>query len=108
MTYRYQLISLSETCRVDSNFTTLSEASELCGLHPEMIEEFLRGELVRASKTLNGEIYFDPSGISRLRQLAHLREDEHMSLRMVRYVAGLLDSIDYQEQELRTLRERLR
>jgi DNA-binding transcriptional MerR regulator len=108
MTYRYQLISLTESSRADSIFTDLGEASALCGLHPEMIEEFLRAHLVQAFKSPSGDIYFDQAGIARLRQIAHLREHEHVSLRMVRYIAGLLDSLEARELELRELRERLR
>lgn len=108
MTYRYQLITVSRSSERDSVFTPLIEAAELTGLHPEMIEEFLRGQLVQAFEDPAGEILFDSSGIARLRQLAHLRQREQVSLRMTRYIIGLLDSLEAREQELHTLREQLR
>ncbi|MGJ8697065.1 MAG: chaperone modulator CbpM [Verrucomicrobiaceae bacterium] len=108
MTCHYQLITVSESSEPDSVFTSLSEAAEITGLHPEMIEEFLRGSLVHAFKDSAGVIFFDPSGITRLRQLAHLRQHEQISLRMTRYIASLLDSLEAREQELHTLREQLR
>ena len=108
MPYRYELITIAESSSVDSLLTSLHEAAELSNLHPEMIEEFLRGHLVTAYKNPKGEIYFDPSGISRLRQLAHLHQHEQTSLRMLRYIATLLDGLDAREQEIRELRERFR
>lgn|GEM_PF-918186 len=107
MTYQYQLTCVTEA-PVESLLSDLAEASKICGLHPEMIEEFLRGHLVCGFRGKAGQIYFDQSGISRLRQIAYLREHEHTSLRTVRYIASLLDNLEAQERELRELRERLR
>ena len=108
MTYHYELTCISESVASDSSFCELAEAADLCGLHPEMIEELLRGHLVRAYQSQGGTVLFDHAGISRLRQIAHLREHEQMSLRVIRYIVGLLDSLDSREAELRELRERLR
>ena len=108
MTYRYELISIAESSSVDSLLTGLDEAAALSGLHPEMIEEFIRGQLVTAYKTPEGDIYFDQSGIARLRQLEYLREHEQTSLRMMRYITTLLDGLESREREIRELRERFR
>lgn len=103
MSYHYE-ITITNHPALES----LSEASDLSGLHPEMIEELLRGRLVKAVQGNEGEIYFDSSGISRLRHIAYLRDHEHTSLKTLRYIVNLLDHLEAQEKELQELRERMR
>ncbi|MBT8037886.1 MAG: hypothetical protein KJO21_10110 [Verrucomicrobiae bacterium] len=108
MTYCYQLTRISRSSRFRELMIDLNEAAELSDLHPEMIEEFLRGSLIQGFKDSHGKIYFDQAGISRLRKIAQLQQREHASLRTIRYIIGLLDCLDAREQELQTLRELLR
>lgn len=108
MTYQYKLTCISRTTAASNPLADLKEASDLCGLHPEMIEEFLRAGLVHGFQSEQGEIYLDQSGIARLRHIAYLRDHEHTSLRTLRYIVGLLDNLDALEREIRELRERLR
>ena len=108
MTYELRLISISESDQNRAYLSNLEEAAELCDLHPEMIEEFLRGKLVHAFENNQGNIYFDSSGVSRLRQIAYLREHEQVKFRTIRYITSLLDSLAAREKELHELRERLR
>lgn len=108
MKYRYQLTCISESSNFDTLLSPLEEAADLTGLHPEMIEEFLRAHLVDAFEGRSGKIYFDQAGIARLRHIAHLREHEHTSLRTLRYIVTLLDNLEAQEKEIRILRERMR
>ena len=107
MTYHYQLTRITETATVESLLSDLAEASELSDLHPEMVEELLRGKLVKAFQAPNGEIFFDQAGIARLRQIAYLRQHENTSLRTLRYIVSLLDNLEAQDKELRELRERV-
>jgi hypothetical protein len=108
MTYHYQLTCVSRSSSIHELMIGLDEAAVLSGLHPEMIEEFLRGSLIHGFKDPHGKIYFDQAAISRLRKIAQLQQREHASLRTIRYITGLLDSLDAREQELQTLREQLR
>jgi hypothetical protein len=108
MDYHYELTCVSEATSRHHPLASLQEASDLCGLHPEMIEEFLRASLVRAFEGRQGELFFDQSGIARLRHIAYLRDHEQTSLRTLRYIVSLLDNLDALENEVRGLRERLR
>ncbi len=108
MTYRYQLTCISRSSSLQELMIDLDEAAALSGLHPEMIEEFLRGALIHGFKDPHGNIYFDQTAVSRLRKIAQLQQREHASLRTIRYITGLLDSLDARERELRSLREQLR
>ena len=94
--------------RSEALLVDLGVASDLTGLHPQMIEAYLTGQLVKAFVDSEGVIYFDPAGISRLRHLVHLRDHEHTSFRMLRYIVTILDRVEGQEQELQELRERIR
>jgi DNA-binding transcriptional MerR regulator len=106
MKIEYQLTCITET-PIGTSLVTLDEASDLSGMHPEMIEEFLRAHLIRAFKSDDGTLYFDPSGIHRLRQIQYFREHEGTNLRTIRYIVSLLDSLDQRDRELRTLRDQL-
>ncbi len=108
MTHLYQITQITRVSRVDDALVKLSDASDLCGLHPGMIEEFLRGGLVSAFSCEEHIVYFDHAGLTRLRQISHFLHHEHASLRTIRYILGLLDTLDSREQELRELRDRLR
>lgn len=105
-THRYPIA----TTTVESRFISLTRASELTGLHPEMILEFVRAGLVPLaaphprSGTQDG---LDESALGRLHQIADLRDDQ-VNLRTVRYIMRLLDRLETAEHELRILRERLR
>ncbi len=108
MNYRYQLTCISRSTSLPELMIDLDEAAVLSGLHPEMIEEFLRGSLIHGFTDSHGNIYFDQTAVSRLRKIAQLQQREHASLRTIRYITGLLDSLDARERELRSLREQLR
>lgn len=102
---RYTIIKVEE--HPERKFS-LDQAAELCGLHPEMILEFVRAELVQVAGPQHGTPpRFDQTAIIRLRHIATLRH-EHVSLRTVRYIIHLLDRLDATDRELHNLRERLR
>lgn len=108
MTTYYELTCISGQGPEESFYCDIDEAAELSGLHPGVIEEFLRSQLVQGFQGRDGRLLFDHAGVSRLRQIAHLRDREQMSLKVVRYIVTLLDSLDAREAELVELRERLR
>ncbi|MEX2580011.1 MAG: chaperone modulator CbpM [Verrucomicrobiales bacterium] len=108
--YRYQIVSseIGETETFD--LTTLSE---LTGLHEELIVEFARAHLVQTANRWEDTAaeerpVFDERGLMRLRQIAELRDNQHVSLRTLRLVVHLLDRLEAAETELRTLKEQLR
>jgi hypothetical protein len=108
MTRQYQLTCITRHSVKGTEICNLAETAELSGIHPEMIEEFIRGHLVQAFEKSRGEFYFDESAISRLRHLAYLRDHDHTSLRTLRYIGNLLDHIETKERQIHELRERMR
>lgn len=109
MTDKYPITEITRITRETDHLVELTDAADICGLHPQMIEEFLRGGLVNAYQREEEQaIYFDQAGLVRLRQIFHFRHHEHANLRTIRYILNLLDTLQSREQELRELRERLR
>ena len=86
---------------------TLASASELSGMHPEMILEFVRADLVHVtSRDRSGAPVFREHDIARLRQIELLRSADRVSLRTIRHLMKLEDRLDAAERELRILRGR--
>lgn len=86
---------------------TLSHAADMSGLHPEMILEFVRAEVINVSShDGSGVPLFRNHHITRLRKIQHLRFVERVKFRTIRYLMKLLDRLEAAEQELRTLREK--
>lgn len=104
----YQITEITRVTHGDDALTELADAANICGLHPEMVEEFLRGGLVSAFRNEQETVFFDHAGLKRLRQISHFRHHEHVNMRTIRYILNLLDTLDSRERELRELRERLR
>jgi DNA-binding transcriptional MerR regulator len=108
MSQQYFLTCISVHSNHRELLSDLDEASRLSNLHVEMIETFLQGSLVKGFSDEHGNIYFDQAGISRLRQIAHLRQDKHINFHTIRYITKLLDELDARDQELHILREQNR
>ena len=94
--------------RYETEFS-LEQTAEMTGMHPDMILELVRVDLVQVLRGSSAEApQFDEFAIARLRHIEHLREHEKLSLRAVSYIVRLLDQLNAADQELRELRERLR
>ena len=89
-----------------AEFHDLEAAAEICGMHPEMILEYARADLV-VLRQEGGRYHLDCRAIHRLRQIAVLREERSLSLRSIRFVMELMERLDAAEGELRVLRERV-
>ncbi len=99
----YQLICTSRKADV----TDLDGASRLSGMHPEMIEVFLRAGIVRSETDGNGIPCIDPNGIERLCQIQRIRRQGRPVLRNIRLIFSLADQLAETRNELSELRNRL-
>lgn len=88
-------------------FVDLDTASELSGLHPDLILEFARAEWIVCQNPEN-DPRFDDQAIYRLRQIEFLRQSHGITMRTVRMIVDLQHRAERAEQELRRLRELLR
>jgi len=106
MTIRETSLTI-ETQTGSTHLFALSEASEMSGMHPEMIDEFLRAHLLRAVAYEKDVPLFDVSCIYRMRQIENLRIQQHANLRTIRLIVELMDRLETAEDELRRLRNRI-
>lgn len=88
-------------------YVDLDFASQLSGLHPDMILELARAQLVTVRADAAGNPRFDNQAIYRLRQIERLRQEQRAGMRMIRLIIQLLDRTERAERELRHLRERM-
>jgi hypothetical protein len=103
MKTRYQLICISR----NTDLAELDEAARLSGMHPEMIEVFLRARIVSSKLDDNGVPRIAPDGIERLCQIQHMRKQGRPVLRNIRLIFSLTDRLAKTECELRQLRSQL-
>jgi|GEM_PF-1387525 len=84
----------------------LDSASQLSGMHPEMILEVARAQLVFASIIdVSGDSYFDCVAIARLRLIEHLRVGQRAHMRTIRLIIQLTDRAESAERDLHQIRE---
>ncbi len=107
---RYQIVSseMGETETFD-----LETVSQLTGIHEELIIEYAQAHLVEPCGQWNPADEstlpsFNERGLLRLRQIAELRENQHVSLRTLRLIVHMLERLESTETELRALKEQLR
>lgn len=99
----YQLICTTW----NTDLTELEEAAQLSGMHPEMIEVFLRAGIVRSEADGKGVRYIGRDGIERLCQIQRMRKQRRPVLRYIRLVFALTDRLVKTERELQELRNLL-
>ncbi|NCF90531.1 MAG: hypothetical protein GWQ05_06160 [Verrucomicrobiaceae bacterium] len=91
-----------------SGLVDLNAASQQSGMHPEMILEIARSQLVKVSLiVIAGDLYFDCAAVSRLRQIEQLRVGQRAHMRTIRLIMRLTDRAEAAERNLHQLRERL-
>ena len=107
---RYTLVRYTEGTSGEAHFFDLTTTAELTGVHPDLILELTRANLVPSALAGDDDDSwrFDERAIFRLRQIESLRQRHHTNLRVIRYITQLLDRLDETEQELHLLREQLR
>lgn len=99
----YQLICTTW----NTGLAELEEAARLSGMHPEMIEVFLRAGIVRSEADGYGVRYIGADGVERLCQIQRMRRQRRPVLRHIRLVFALTDRLVKAERELQELRNLL-
>jgi len=101
---------LAVTAVGDLRRVPLDSASRETGLHQDLIVELTRAHLVDCDAKGPGEteLFFDQHALLRLRQIAELRERQHVNLRTIKLIVQLMDRLEHAENELRFFREQSR
>jgi DNA-binding transcriptional MerR regulator len=93
-----------ETQREFSSCYTLSEVAYRAGLHPELIDRFIRLGLIEFSgSTIDGEPLFDPEVIPLIRRILRLRNELGVNYAGIGVVLELMSRLEDLEARLREL-----
>ncbi len=85
---------------------TLDDLALHAGMHPALIERFVECGLVTPIEQEGTQLFFDPSGVSRLRTISRLREALGVNLAGISLILDLIDKLCAAQRENETLRSR--
>ena len=93
--------------KTDSEFSsryTLTEVAYRAGLHPELIDRFIRLGLIEFSdRTGDGELLFDSEVIPLIRRILRLRNELGVNYAGVGVILELMSRLDALEARIREL-----
>jgi DNA-binding transcriptional MerR regulator len=103
MAIRYQIV----LCPRASERLALEALAARAGLHPALVEQFVKFGLLEPAEREGRELLFEVSAVSRLRTIRRLREALGINLAGVAVVLDLLDKYCALQRENELLRSRL-
>jgi chaperone modulatory protein CbpM len=95
---RYSLVTVR---RADSGRLSLDEVSHRCGLHPQVIRQFVALSLVEADRDESGRLWFDAGAPAAIARAQRLRSGLGLNYAAIGLVLDLLDRIEQLEATLR-------
>lgn len=95
---RYSLVSVR---RAESGRLGLDEVSHRCGLHPQVIRQFVTLSLVEAGRDEYGRLWFDVGAPAAIARIQRLRTGLGLNYAAIGLVLDLLDRIEQLEAALR-------
>ncbi len=103
---RYLMVRLETGDR--SPYCTLGEVAYRAGLHPELVERFIRLGLIEFTETGDGgEMLFDASVVPLIRRIMRLRNQLGVNYAGVGVILELLSQLDIMESRIEELERRL-
>ncbi len=89
-----------------SPYCTLGEVAYRAGLHPELIEKFIRLGLVEvADRTGSGDMLFDPGVVPLIRRILRLRNQLGVNYAGIGVILDLMSRIEMLEARINDLEE---
>lgn len=79
---------------VDAPVYVISVAAEMAGMHPQTLRQYDRLGLVSPTRTVGGGRRYSLRDIVRLREVAHLSQDEGVNLAGVKRILELEDQVE--------------
>jgi DNA-binding transcriptional MerR regulator len=87
-----------------SGFLSIEELSDICSLHPDLVEKYMEIGLITPSVEILDEPYFSTDAIFRLKKIQRLRRDLGVNLIGIEIILNLLDEMEDLRDEIRDLR----
>jgi MerR family transcriptional regulator/heat shock protein HspR len=79
---------------VDAPVYVISVAAQMAGMHPQTLRQYDRLGLVSPTRTVGGGRRYSLRDIGRLREVAHLSQDEGVNLAGVKRILELEDQVE--------------
>ena len=92
--------------RTEHSLLTLEDLASAAGLHPELVDVFVRYRLVEPTMHTGSCPLFSTSSVERLRRILRLRLDLGVNLAGVAVILQMMEGIEHLQAELRLLRNR--
>jgi MerR family transcriptional regulator, heat shock protein HspR len=104
---RYLLLKAKATGD-SSQYCTLAEVAYSSGLHPELIERFIRLGLIEfEDRTPDGEIFFEAGVIPLLRRIVRLRNELGVNYAGIGVILELISQVEKLSARIEELEGRL-
>ena len=92
--------------RTEHSLLTLEELASAAGLSPELVDVFVRYQLVEPTMNTGSFPLFHTSTVDRLQRILRLRQDLGVNLAAVAVILEMIERIEDLQTELRLLRSR--
>src|SRR5882724_11754191 len=94
--------------RTEHSLLTLEDLASAAGLRPELVDVFVRYQLVEPTVHTGSCPLFPISSVERLNRILRLRHDLGVNLAGVAVILEMMEQIEHLQTELRRWRERSR
>ena len=94
--------------RTEHSLLTLEDLATAAGLHPELVDVFVRYQLVEPTVHTSSCPLFPISSVERLKRILHLRHEMGVNLAGISVILDLTEQIENLETDLEMLRNQLR
>jgi len=94
--------------RTEHSLLTLEDLASAAGLHPELVDVFVRYQLVEPTVHTSSCPLFPISSVERLKRILHLRHEMGVNLAGISVILDLTEQIENLETDLEMLRNQLR
>lgn len=91
--------------RTEHSLLTLEDLASAAGLRPELVDVFVRYQLIAPSVHTGSCPLFPTSSVQRLQRILHLRHDVGVNLAGVAVILEMMERIEYLQTELQVLRQ---
>ena len=94
--------------RTEHSLLTLEDLASAAGLDPELVDVFVRYQLVEPTAHTSSCPLFPTSSVERLKQILRLRHEKGVNLAGISVILDMTEQIENLETDLEMLRQQLR
>lgn len=96
----------NDSLRTEHSLLTLEDLASAAGLHPELVDVFVRHQLVEPIANTGSRPLFSTSSVERLERILRIRHDLGVNLAGVGVILELMERTQHLQRELEQLRAR--